>query len=193
MKRSVIVTVMAAVSLLCTAAFAQIKTEQGGVTTPGVDRPGSDIQQLVFDAPAPGVFDLREYQCSNACWLNESCLAWTYVRPGTIQGPKGNCWLKSAIAPAAANACCVSGTLAEPDTNRSGGDYRHFDRVAESAVTPRQCQAACFHDTECRAWTYVKPNSGQGPNGNCWLKKTVPPPSKNACCISGYFEVQTIR
>jgi len=96
-------------SILCTAARAQSKAEQGAATAPGVDRPGANIQHLVFDAPTAGAFDLRVDQCSTACWMNNACLAWTYVKPGTTQGPKGNCWLKKTVPPPSTNACCISG------------------------------------------------------------------------------------
>lgn len=47
----------------------------------------------------------------------------------------------------------------------------------------RVCRAACDGDRNCRAWTYVVP--GRQPNGECFLKDSVPEPSVSDCCISG--------
>jgi len=67
----------------------------------------------------------------------------------------------------------------EADTNRFGSDYRGFD-----APSAPLCQTACINDAMCKAWTWVKPGV-QGPSGKCWLKNQVPPPTANACCVSG--------
>lgn len=67
----------------------------------GTDRMGSDYKN----------FNLAEAQpllCQKACHAERGCRAWTYVKPG-IQGPTARCWLKSAVPPAKASACCVSG------------------------------------------------------------------------------------
>jgi hypothetical protein len=50
-----------------------------------------------------------------------------------------------------------------------GGDYKNFD-IGGSAHGP--CQAACQNDTNCRAWTFVKPGI-QGPSARYWLKNSV--------------------
>jgi hypothetical protein len=160
-----------------------------------VDLPGADLLSgpIVMDAPAAGMLDLRQYQCADACWHNPSCQAWTYVRPNTIQGPKGNCWLKNSVPVKKTNTCCVSGTIGEPSTDRPGGDYQKFDNVMGLSVTPQLCQTICQNQAKCKAWTFVKPNTIQGPKGVCWLKDSVPAAAKNECCISGYFETQFIK
>ena len=63
-----------------------------------------------------------------------------------------------------------------------GGDYRHFIPPAADA---QLCQQACQSDTQCKAWTYVKPDTVQGPQPNCWLKQTIPVAVPNRCCDSG--------
>jgi hypothetical protein len=74
---------------------------QGTTTEYGTDRPGSD--RYSFDMARPEPKD-----CENVCLLDQSCRAWTFVRPG-FQGPRARCWLKSQ-APAPQDAfCCVSG------------------------------------------------------------------------------------
>jgi hypothetical protein len=181
------------VLLVATAYGQPVKTARGGETLGNVDLPGSDITHFAMDAPAPGTFDLRQQQCSEACGKNLNCVAWTYVKPNTIQGPKGNCWLKNAVPAKKSNACCISGTIGESNVNRAGGDYTHFDNVKGAAVTAQVCQVSCFNDKMCKAWTFVKPNTIQGPKGVCWLKSTVPPPTNNNCCMSGYFETQVIK
>jgi len=157
-----------------------------------VDLPGSDIKHFTMAAPPPQQFDGRLNQCSNACAANKDCVAWTYVKPNTIQGPLGNCYLKNAIPAQVANNCCVSGVLGEANTDRPGHDIRHFDNIGGVPVTANQCATTCFRDTNCKAWTFVRPNTIQGPKGNCWLKNAVPPPVANRCCISGSFTIQVI-
>ncbi len=69
----------------------------------------------------------------------------------------------------------------EKGIDRPGSDYRDFDlRKADPAL----CRDACMKDAECRAWTYVEPNSAK-PRAHCWLKKAVPPARKDRCCVSG--------
>jgi hypothetical protein len=69
----------------------------------------------------------------------------------------------------------------EPNTNRSGGDYRSFDLPSPA---PLLCRDACAREPQCRAFTYVKPGV-QSPNARCWLKNTVPAPRPEPCCVSG--------
>ncbi len=70
----------------------------------------------------------------------------------------------------------------EPDTDRPWNDFRHF---IPAAADPALCQQACQADTRCKAWTYVKPNTVQGPGPNCYLKSPAPVASHNTCCVSG--------
>jgi hypothetical protein len=70
----------------------------------------------------------------------------------------------------------------EEDTDRPGSDYDNFDVRADD---PALCRQACERDSRCRAWTYVQPNTIQGPNPRCWLKDAVPPPQRNRSCVSG--------
>jgi Ca-activated chloride channel family protein len=80
--------------------------------------------------------------------------------------------------PAAADASGM-----EQDTDRpGGGDFRH---VIPASDNPALCQKACQDDTQCKSWTYVKPNTVQGPRPNCWLKTGMPPATHNTCCVSG--------
>jgi hypothetical protein len=78
------------------------------------DRMGSDYAG--FDLPAPD-----PARCAKACDDDATCKAYTYVKPG-VQGPKPRCYLKSAVPPATASACCVSGvktlTLRTRDQSR---------------------------------------------------------------------------
>ncbi len=70
----------------------------------------------------------------------------------------------------------------EYDTDRPGMDYRNFDLPSND---PMLCQRACFQDPRCKAWTFVKPNTIQGPRPRCWLKYAVPPAHHATCCVSG--------
>lgn len=66
----------------------------------------------------------------------------------------------------------------EFDTDRPGGDYAR--RVE---ATPEVCRAVCSSDPNCQAFTFVKPQAGSSA-GHCFLKRTVPMPVGDACCIS---------
>jgi hypothetical protein len=70
----------------------------------------------------------------------------------------------------------------EFNVDRPGKDYLNFNM---SSANPELCKSACEKDSRCKAWTYVKPNKGKGPNPRCWLKHSVPKSRKNNCCISG--------
>jgi PAN domain len=137
--------------LFVTAAMGQMKTLKEGGMAPNTNLAGSDVGRIVLRAPGSGQLDTREQQCAAACWADARCRSWTYVRPNTIQGPDGNCWLKNTTPAPSAGTCCVSGTIGQPNTNRYGGDYRSFD-----AVAPQQCATACLYESQCRAWTFVK-------------------------------------
>ncbi len=116
-----------------------VKLPIGGGPFFNVDLPGANIDHIVMESPPVGVFDLRQEDCARACQQREGCEAWTYVRPNTVQGPKGNCWLKSSIPDAIESNCCVSGSVGDPGTNRPGGDYLNFDNILDSG---QQCNCA---------------------------------------------------
>ncbi|MCW5201035.1 PAN domain-containing protein, partial [Desulfobulbus sp. F4] len=69
----------------------------------------------------------------------------------------------------------------EYDTNRPGSDYRDFDL---SSPNPGLCMNSCNADTNCKAWTYVKPGV-QGSKARCWLKNDIPDSVPGSCCVSG--------
>jgi hypothetical protein len=72
----------------------------------------------------------------------------------------------------------------ESETNRPGSDYNSFYLGGNDP--PASCEDACARDPRCMAWTYVQPNTGQGPLPRCWLKKAVPRSKRDAKCVSGY-------
>lgn len=85
------------------------------------------------------------------------------------------------VKPIASIAVDVHGM--EQDTDRpGGGDFHHFSPADDD---PALCQKACQNNEQCKAWTYVNPNTIQGPQPNCWLKSSVPPATHNTCCVSG--------
>jgi hypothetical protein len=69
----------------------------------------------------------------------------------------------------------------EHDKNRYGGDYKNFDISTDHI---EDCEGACKVDTQCAAWTYVKPGALR-PNATCWLKNVTPAISDDVCCVSG--------
>lgn len=69
----------------------------------------------------------------------------------------------------------------EQGTNRPGADYKVLSAGSEG---PQYCASACFADTQCRAWTYVRAGN-EGPEAQCHLKLDVPHAQATPCCISG--------
>jgi hypothetical protein len=72
--------------------------------------------------------------------------------------------------------------FAEDGINLPGDDYSDF-----SAPTLNSCRDTCAGESECRAYTWVKPGI-QGASGHCWLKSALPARVKDTCCISGSRE-----
>lgn len=70
----------------------------------------------------------------------------------------------------------------EWNIDRQGSDYKNYNLSTDD---PGLCQADCENDPSCKAWTYVKPNTIQGPSPRCWLKNAVPPAQAKNCCVSG--------
>jgi hypothetical protein len=64
-----------------------------------IDRPGSDFKNFEID---------NWKTCETACAGDNICSSWTYVRPG-VQGPRGRCWLKNAVARPRPDLNTVSG------------------------------------------------------------------------------------
>lgn len=77
-------------------------------------------------------------------------------------------------------ASTVAGAM-EADTDRMGGDVYGFPLTQAEAS---MCQSACAVNAQCQAWTFVKAGI-QGPAAQCYLKNTVPAPTRNGCCVSG--------
>ena len=70
----------------------------------GVDRNGGDYRH--FELPA----DPSGKSCGTACEADESCRAWTYVRPGYV-GSSAVCYLKNRITRPVRKPCCISGVV----------------------------------------------------------------------------------
>jgi PAN domain len=68
------------------------------------NRPGLDHGNFVTN-------DWRA--CETGCAQDQSCAAWTYVRPG-VQGPGGRCWLKSAVPNPLPDQNTISGVKFRP-------------------------------------------------------------------------------
>ena len=158
------------------------------VTQPGAE--GSVFETLPYIGVATpltlklaaGRYDLHIYPMGVE-GLGERQVADVEVRPDAVSDS-----LTSYSANANANAGAgTAGRAAadgmERDTDRpGGGDFRHLSPPQDD---PALCRDACRDDAHCRSWTYVKPNTIQGPGANCWLKTGVPPAVANDCCISG--------
>jgi hypothetical protein len=67
------------------------------------DRYGYDLNYFDLETSDP---TLCEEACSNRTW----CMAWTYIKPNTVQGALPRCWLKNGIPAARPSSHTVSGT-----------------------------------------------------------------------------------
>ena len=76
---------------------------------------------------------------------------------------------------------CDGGISLEQDTDRPGSDYQNFDIETSN---PCECARRCVNDSECRAFTYVRPGV-QGTNAKCWLKNSIPEPQHSSIGVSG--------
>ena len=104
------------------------------------------------------------------------------VKPDTVSNAKIHFSVSTTDSTADTATRTAAGGM-EANTDRpGGGDFR---RLTPTQDDPSQCRDACRDDNQCRAWTYVKPNTIQGPTPNCWLKTGVPPKTNNDCCVSG--------
>jgi hypothetical protein len=72
----------------------------------------------------------------------------------------------------------------ELDIDRPGGDLSPPTHPASN--DPLLCEKECRLDPQCKAWTFVKPNTIGGPDPLCFLKRTVGDRKANPCCVSGY-------
>lgn len=95
--------------------------------------------------------------------------------------PKPQLKAPPKLKPAGKAISKLRGALMEQGVDRPGGDYHGFPLTQ---AKPDLCRQACRSDTRCRAWTYVKPGI-KAPQAACYLKNAVPPPRKDACCVSG--------
>ncbi len=92
----------------------------------------------------------------------------------------GLCYLLIAVVAAPVFGASPS-VFMEQGTNRPGADYKVMSAGREG---PQYCASACFADTQCQAWTYVRAGN-EGPEAQCRLKLDVPHAQATPCCISG--------
>jgi hypothetical protein len=69
----------------------------------------------------------------------------------------------------------------ELNTDRPGSD---ISTIALKKANPILCHDACKSNSECVAWTYVKPGIINS-KAHCRLKSEVPETKRSSCCISG--------
>lgn len=71
--------------------------------------------------------------------------------------------------------------LAQTGFDRQGGDYMSFP---VRSADPAACAQRCDRDPRCRAWSFAYPGT-ISPRAMCWLKRSVPARTEDACCVSG--------
>ncbi|MBO0753827.1 MAG: PAN domain-containing protein [Bradyrhizobiaceae bacterium] len=150
----------------------------------GFDRRGGDYTSFAVRSGDPAL-------CAARCDRDSHCRAWGFSYPARDR--QAICWLKNQVPPRVEDTASASGIrgsgVIEPrhgyrefSIDRPGGDYRSLDVVANA--TGETCKAACDAESQCRAWTYVRPGYA-GPEARCYLKDHLMPPRHKPCCISG--------
>lgn len=91
----------------------------------------------------------------------------------------GSRWTRTGTA-ISDESICTDPSM-ELNTDRPGKDYKGLE-LAEP--NPCECMKVCFNESQCRAYTYVKPGV-QGEKARCWLKNEIPVQVQNTDCISG--------
>jgi hypothetical protein len=150
----------------------------------GFDRRGGDYASFPVRSGDPAL-------CATRCDHDSRCRAWGFSYPAGDR--QAECWLKNQVPSRVEDAASASGVrgagVIEPrhgyhefSIDRPGGDYRSLDVAANA--TGETCKSACDAETQCRAWTYVRPGYA-GPEAQCYLKDHLKPPRHTPCCISG--------
>lgn len=169
---------------VCLPAAALLLAPVAARAQVGYDRPGGDYATFPVRSGDPAV-------CSARCDRDSRCRAWSFSYPAA--GRQAECRLKSQVPHRVEDSATISGVhgsgVIEPrqgsqeySMDRPGGDYRSFEIAANA--TGETCKSACDAESQCRAWTYMRPGYA-GPAAQCYLKNRVMPPRHRPCCISG--------
>jgi PAN domain len=170
-----------ALTVLIAALFCLVPPSSAQV---GFDRRGSDYASFPVRSGDPAA-------CAARCDREARCRAWSFIYPGTDH--PAVCWLKSQVPPRVEASDAASGVrgagVIEPrnqtrefSIDRPGGDFRTLEVPAEP--NGEACRHACEADSQCRAWTYMRPGYADG-GARCYLKNRLTPPRHRPCCISG--------
>ena len=89
-------------------------------------------------------------------------------------------WVPDNSGQGAGNTSPKSGITTELNTDRYGSDYKCLRGID----SPSACRSICADESECRAYTWVKPGAIE-PQAICCLKNAVPGPTRNENCVSG--------
>jgi hypothetical protein len=174
MIRVSVALTLAVLMCLASASRAQV----------GFDRRGGDYANFPVRSGDPAL-------CAARCDRDSRCRAWSFNYPSADR--PAVCWLKSQVPPRVEDGASASGVhgsgVIEPhhgtreySIDRTGGDYRNVEVPANA--TGETCKAVCDAETQCRAWTYVRPGY-LGGEARCYLKDHVRLPRHKPCCISG--------
>jgi hypothetical protein len=104
-----------------------------------------------------------------------STLGFTNLKTLLLRALVACALLTIALVPARAHVSTEWGT----DRPTNGGPEQKIQMA-----NAEQCRQKCENDGQCQAYTYVYPG-WQGPQGQCYLKPSVPAPVASWCCISG--------
>lgn len=91
-----------------------------------------------------------------------------------------------------ANIALSADTMSEIEWNsdRYGFDLDYFELDTSD---PTICEEACANRIWCMSWTYIKPNTVQGPLPRCWLKYAIPAARPSNHTVSGTKRIIEIK
>jgi hypothetical protein len=176
MIRAVVALILTIAAVLCLPPESSAQV--------GFDRRGGDYTSFPVRSGDPAA-------CATRCDREARCRAWSFSFPTADRA--ATCWLKNQVPPRIEDSATASGVrgagvieprhgMREFSIDRVGGDYRNLEVAADPIG--ETCKMACEAETQCRAWTYVRPGY-LGPEARCFLKDRLMPPHHKPCCISG--------
>jgi hypothetical protein len=109
-KISATLTIVTCLTILVITGFPRFG--EAADYEPDTNRPGMDYHNYELSIP-DWTF------CKSSCDDDPKCMAWTYVKANTTQGPQARCWLKSGVPEKKTDTSCISGVKPCPPINVS--------------------------------------------------------------------------
>ena len=67
--------------------------------------------------------------------------------------------------------------------DRMNGDLPNMPISLKTGSAPKDCAQLCYSSSQCKAWSYCKPNCNGSTAPQCYLKASVTQQSANPCRV----------